>query len=126
MFKKENKELGFKTAETIIGPDIKVKGNFHGQGNIIIEGMVEGNVKTSHDLLISNKAKITASIEAKEARVGGEVNGNIKVKGYLEILPTGKIFGDVEASLISIAKGAILNGKCTMSTINKADLEKNK
>ena len=126
MFKKENREISFKTAETIIGPAIKVKGNFHGQGNIIIEGMVEGSVKTSHDLLIGNKARITANVEAKEAKVGGEVSGNIKVKGYLEILPTAKIFGDVEASLISIAKGAVLNGKCTMTAINKVDLEKNK
>lgn len=124
MFKKETKEISLKEAETIIGPSIKVKGNFYGQGNIVIEGTVEGNVKTNNFLLIGDKAKIVANIEAKEAKVGGEVKGNIKVKGYLEILSTAKVLGDVEATLISVAKGAILNGKCTMITTNKIDEEK--
>ena len=47
-------------AETIIGPTVKVKGNFHGQGNIIIEGIVEGSVKTTNHLFIAEKAKILA------------------------------------------------------------------
>ena len=124
MFRKETKELNLKEAETIIGPSIKVKGNFYGQGNIIIEGTVEGKIKTNNFLLIGDKAKIVANIEAKEAKVGGEVKGNIKIKGYLEILSTAKVLGDVEATLISVAKGAVLNGKCTMITTNKIDEEK--
>ncbi len=116
MFNKENNETSIKEAETIIGPSIKVKGNFHGQGNIIIEGIVEGSVKTSNSLLIGNKAKITANIEAKEAKIGGEVNGNVKIQGYLEISSGAKILGDIEASALSIEKGAVLNGKCTMSS----------
>ena len=116
MFNK-NSEINLKEAETIIGPSIKVRGNFHGQGNIIIEGIVEGSVKTNNNLLVVKKAKITASIEAKEAKIGGEINGNIKVLGYLEITSSAKIFGDVEASEISIERGAIINGKC--STIAK-------
>ncbi len=115
MFSKENEETKIKQAETIIGPSIKVKGNFHGQGNIIIEGIVEGNVKTNSFLLVGSKAKIIANIEAGDAKIGGEVQGNIKVKGYLEIKGSAKIQGDIEAAEISIEKGAIFNGKCTMT-----------
>lgn len=111
---KEEVNVNVKDAETIIGPSIKIKGNFHGQGNMIIEGIVEGSVKTINRLLIRSKAKITASIEAKEVRVGGEVRGNIKVNGYLEITSTAKIFGDIETAEISIEKGAIINGKINM------------
>lgn len=114
MFNKEEVSVNVKDAETIIGPSIKIKGNFHGQGNMIIEGIVEGSVKTINRLLIRNKAKITASIEAKEIQVGGEVRGNIKVKGYLEITSTAKIFGDIETSEISIERGAVINGKINM------------
>ncbi|OGF26171.1 hypothetical protein A2331_01815 [Candidatus Falkowbacteria bacterium RIFOXYB2_FULL_34_18] len=111
---KEDVNVSVKDAETIIGPSIKIKGNFHGQGNMIIEGIVEGSVKTMNRLLIRDKAKITASIEAKEVRVGGEVQGHIKVGGYLEITSTAKIFGDIETSEISIERGAIINGKINM------------
>lgn len=125
MFNKENHDFKVKEAETIIGPSIKVKGNFHGQGNIIIEGIVDGSVKTSSYLLIGEKAKITASVEANEAKIGGEVNGNVKTKGYLEITSTAKIFGDIEASELSIERGAVLNGKCAMPGHDKGNHTKN-
>jgi len=114
MFNKEKEELSIKEAETIIGPSIKVKGNFHGQGSMIIEGVVEGSVKTNKSLLVKSKSKIIASVEAGEAKIGGEVTGNIKIKGYLEIASTAKVFGDIEASELSIERGALINGKCIM------------
>ena len=53
MFNKENNSDLIKNAETIIGQSIKVKGNFHGQGNMIIEGSVEGSIKTNNFLLVN-------------------------------------------------------------------------
>jgi cytoskeletal protein CcmA (bactofilin family) len=125
MFNKENREEGFKEAETIIGPSVKVKGNFHGDGNMIIDGLVEGSIKTSKNLLLGNTAKISATVEAAEAKIGGEVIGNIKIHGYLEITGTAKINGDIEAKEISIEKGAFINGRCTMTNgkINGAEKE---
>lgn len=114
MFKKDNENITKEEAETIIGPSVKVTGNFHGEGNIIIAGIVEGSVKTNNFLLVRDKAKITASVEALDAKIGGEITGDIKIKGYLEITKTAKIFGNIEASQISIEKNAIFNGKCTM------------
>lgn len=125
MFNKQSEGGGIKDVETIIGPSVKVKGNFHGQGNIVVEGEVEGSLKTGGNLYIGDKAKVTAGIEAKEARIGGEINGNIKVNGYLEIASTAKITGDIEASSLSIARGAILNGKCAMGTESKIKTNKN-
>lgn len=114
MFNKENREVGFKEAETIIGPSVKVKGNFHGDGNMIIDGIVEGSVKTSKNLLLGDTAKINATVEAAEAKIGGEVTGNVKVQGYLEITSSAKINGDIEAGELSIEKGAAINGRFSM------------
>ena len=113
---KQNEDSGgaIKNAETIIGESIKVKGNFHGEGNIIIEGVVDGSVKTNNFLLVGTKAKIAASIEAKNAKVAGEVSGNVEVSEYLEIKASAKITGDVAANQISIEKGAMINGNITM------------
>ncbi len=114
MFNKDNNE-NIKEAETIIGPSIKVKGNFHGQGNIIIEGEIEGSVKTDNYLLVGEKSIITASIKAKNAKINGKVKGNIQIDEYLEIGNTAIITGDINAKILSIAKGARLNGKCSMN-----------
>lgn len=115
MFKSQEEE-SFKKVETIIGPSVKVKGDFNSQGNIVVEGIVEGSLKTKGNLHIGDKAKVIAEVEANDAKIGGQVNGNIKIKGYLEIMATAKIFGDIEASILSIERGAILNGKCAMAT----------
>jgi cytoskeletal protein CcmA (bactofilin family) len=125
MFNKDNNQINIKEAETIIGPTIKVKGNFHGQGNIIIEGLVEGSIKTDKFLLIGDKSKINANIEAKDAKIGGEVKGNINISGYLEISSSAKISGEIKASQISVARGAILNGQLIMGkTIDNPEPQK--
>ncbi|MFH1522695.1 MAG: polymer-forming cytoskeletal protein [Patescibacteria group bacterium] len=116
MFKQQSEKANFKEVETIIGPSVKVKGNFNGQGNIIVEGALEGSLKTAGNVFIGDKAKIIASISAQQAKIGGEVNGNIKVKKSLDIVASAKIFGDIECSSLSVEPGAILNGKCTMAT----------
>ncbi len=116
MFNKQNQEEGFSEFETVIGPSVKVKGDFNCQGNIIVEGTVEGNLKTNGNLEVGDKAKITANVEAKEAKIGGEIAGNVKIKGFLNITGTAKIFGDVEAGVLSIERGAIFNGKCAMTS----------
>ncbi|MBI4779615.1 polymer-forming cytoskeletal protein [Candidatus Falkowbacteria bacterium] len=122
MFNKQDQGEVFGEFETVIGPSVRVKGDFNGQGNIIVEGMVDGNLKTNGSLEIGKTAKITANVEAKEAKVGGQITGNVKIKGFLEITATAKISGDIEVSGLSIERGAIFNGKCVMS----AGLEESK
>ena len=80
MFTKDNKPEKFKDAETIIGASIKVKGNFQGQGNIVVEGVLEGSLKTEANLFIGNTAKVVAKVESKDAIINGEVRGNVKAK----------------------------------------------
>jgi len=125
MFKKqEERTENFTKAETIIGHSVKVKGDFNSQGDIIVEGMVTGNLKTKGSLQVGEKAQIKADIEAREAKIGGEIKGNVKVKDFLELTTTAKVYGDIEAASLSIERGAILNGKCTMTKEDKeADLK---
>jgi len=125
MFSKKNHPEKFKDAETIIGSTIKVKGNFHGQGNIIVEGNLEGSLKTEASLFIGDHAKIAANVEAQEAIINGEVRGNIKVKKSLAIGETAKIFGDIQYGEISVERGGIINGQLLMGEGSKKGETKN-
>lgn len=125
MFNKQAQGETLNEFETVIGPSVKVKGDFNGQGNIIVEGLVEGSLKTNGNLEVGKMAKITADVEAKEAKIGGQVAGNVKIKGFLEITATAKIFGDIETAGLSIERGAIFNGKCAM-TAGAEEVKKNK
>lgn len=122
---KEKEENNIKNAETIIGPSIKVKGNFFGEGDIIVEGSLEGEIKTNNNLFVGPKALIKANIEAKKAKISGEIKGNITVSESLEITGSAKINGDISAKSISIENGAVFNGFCDMQN-NEDKSNKNK
>jgi len=111
MFKPEanNKEV-----ETIIGPTVKVDGNFVGQGNVVVEGIVKGSLKTKKNLKVGTGAQIMANVVASNALVAGEIKGNIKINESLDVKSTAKILGDIETKSLSVEKGAIINGKCSM------------
>lgn len=104
--------------DTIIAQGVKVEGDFNSKGNIVIEGVVVGSVKTNNDLHVGEKAKISASVSAKNALICGEVQGNIKAREKLELSPTSKVYGDIEAKILIINAGAIMNGKCAMPDPN--------
>ena len=125
MFSKENKLEKFKDAETVIGPSIKVKGNFQGKGNIVVEGTVEGSLKTEADLFIGTDAKVVANIESNDAAIHGEVSGNIKNRGYLAIGKSARISGDIQYVEISIEKGALINGNLIAIQEGKKSSKKN-
>ncbi|MFH0952379.1 MAG: polymer-forming cytoskeletal protein [Patescibacteria group bacterium] len=117
MFNRDNKENmtgGSDGIETVIGPSVKVEGNFAGSGDVSVEGAVVGGLKTAKNLRIGESARIKADVEAENIHVSGEVRGNIKCKGKLELTATGKVIGNVETQSLMVESGAILNGKCQM------------
>jgi len=118
----------FKEVETIIGPSVKVEGDFKADGNVIIEGQVVGGVKTKKNLRIGEGAKVKANVEAENAWVGGEVKGNLLVTGHLELSTNAKVKGDVQAQLVTMETGAQVNGNLKMGemvAVDKDKVEKN-
>lgn len=103
-----------KSIETIIGPSVKVEGNFKGEGDLIIEGVLVGSLQTKNNLKVGQNAVIQANINANNAFVSGKVKGNIRVKGKLEVTGTAMILGDVTAQILSIASGALIKGNINM------------
>lgn len=101
--------------ETIIGPTVKVEGNFVGAGDVVVEGQLTGTLKTERSLRVGEQAKIKADLEGADVFVAGEVRGNIKAHGKLEVSATGKVFGNNEAGVLIVAEGAILHGKVAMA-----------
>ncbi|TSC76532.1 MAG: hypothetical protein G01um101431_665 [Parcubacteria group bacterium Gr01-1014_31] len=97
--------------ETIIGPTVKVEGDFAAAGDVVVEGAVSGQLRTEQSLRIGEQAKITANVSAGAALVAGEIVGNVTVRETLEITSTGKIFGDIRTKVLAVAAGAQINGK---------------
>ena len=107
--------------ETIIAQGVKVEGDFHSQGDVVIDGEVSGTIETTQALSIGQSARIKADVSAKSAIVAGEIKGNIRATDRLELLATSVVEGDVETANLSIASGARVNGKITMGEMEKAE-----
>src|SRR6266498_115712 len=86
-------------AETVVGPSVKIQGDLKSEGNIKIEGQVNGKVKTSQSLFVIPGAKIMADVWAGNAMVGGDIAGNLKVSGHLVLQSTAKVLGDINCSV---------------------------
>ena len=109
--------------DTIIGPSVKVEGDFVTEGNVIVEGTICGTIKTAKNLKVGPKSKIFANVSAENALIAGEIQGNIKVNDKLELTSTGKIFGDIKVGTLIVAAGSTLNGKCQMGTIKEKSIK---
>ncbi|MAG11404.1 MAG: hypothetical protein CMI52_01175 [Parcubacteria group bacterium] len=105
---------GQDDVETIVGPSVKVEGDFVSKGNVVIEGMVSGSVKTDKNLRVEEGACINANVKAENVRVAGEVKGNVQVKGLLELTESARVLGDVQTKTLVVAAGATLHGNCVM------------
>lgn len=115
-----------KKAETIIGPAIKVKGNFNGKGNTIIEGELEGSLKTDADVFVGSNANILANIKAKTAKIGGKIVGDIKIDEHLDIMSSANLSGNIECKTLSIESGAVINGQFKMTPEGEAEKKTSK
>lgn len=105
-------DLPAAQVETIIGPSVRVEGNFFGEGDVVVEGEVVGTLKTTKNLRVGEHAVIEADVEAQTALISGEIRGNLTVKDRTELTSTARIHGDIKTSVISIDSGAVIYGKC--------------
>jgi len=97
--------------ETVIAPSVRVEGDFVSEGNVRIEGEVKGSISTERDLIVGENAKIAAGVQARNAVVAGELHGNLRVFDRLELASTARIYGDIQAKVLSVAPGAMMKGQ---------------
>lgn len=101
-------------SETIIGSSVKVEGDLVSDGDIRVEGMVTGKIKTNKNLYVGPQARIEADVEAENAELAGSIKGQVKVSQSLNLTESGRIEGDIFCAKLSIASGAHFSGSCTM------------
>ena len=103
---------------TVIGEDCAIKGTIHSQRSIRIEGTFEGDINSQGEIFVSETAKVNATLFAKHIIIAGEVIGNIEAVKSLQILKSGKVFGDISGDQLHIEEGGVYKGKVNMDIIS--------
>jgi cytoskeletal protein CcmA (bactofilin family) len=99
----------------IIGTGTKVHGDLASDGDIRVDGTIEGFVNVKQRLVLGEAGVVVGDIEANEAIVSGLLRGNIKVDQMLILKSTARIEGDIVTDKIVIESGAHFNGRCSMN-----------
>lgn len=99
---------------TVIARGVKLQGDFTSQGDVVIDGEVQGHVETAGQLTVGGEAKLKADVAAGDAMIAGTVEGTLTVKRRLELKSTARILGDVTCETASIEAGAALDGKVSI------------
>ncbi|MFN8473188.1 MAG: polymer-forming cytoskeletal protein [Anaerolineae bacterium] len=105
--------------ETIIGATASFNGQLKSEGGIRIDGAFDGVVETAGNIIIGEGAKVNADLAARNISVAGAVRGNIVASGRLEILSTGRVYGDIQVSSFLIDEGGVFRGQSLMQTADE-------
>lgn len=98
--------------KSIIGEGVVIEGKFTGSGNLIIEGLMRGNVELDgNSITIGPKGRIEGEIIVKDAMISGQMNGKLNAVGMVNIARHANFCGEIKAKNISIDDGAYVKGK---------------
>lgn len=99
---------------TVLGNETSFKGTMRFNDSLKIDGFFEGNIESEGALYIEKGAEVRAQIKVGTIIVGGKVIGNIEASEKLEMLETGKIFGNIRTPNLKVAEGVEFDGECEM------------
>jgi cytoskeletal protein CcmA (bactofilin family) len=101
-------------AVTTIAADTVWHGTLRSTASVRIEGAFEGEIDTEQDLRIEADARVEANVRAASIVVAGQLNGQITCRERLEVLPTGRVSGQIDAGRFIVHEGAFLGGQVRM------------
>ena len=105
--------------------DTKILGDIESDGDIRMDGAMEGKLNCKGRVVIGPEAHIKGTIYARNAEILGNVEGEINVIDLLTLKSTAVITGDLLMGKFSVEPGARFTGNCKMNGSEKSlpDLE---
>jgi cytoskeletal protein CcmA (bactofilin family) len=111
---KNEDHKGIERITTTLGRETDFNGTMRFKDSLKIDGAFSGEIVSTGFLYVEQGATITANIHVGSVVVGGTVKGNIEAAEKLEMLSTGKVYGNIRTAKLKIADGVVFEGKCEM------------
>jgi len=101
--------------KSVIGGNIKFRGELIGTEDIHIEGTVEGTViMEGHSLTVGSEGILNANIHASNITINGELTGDVLADELIAIKKTAKVKGNLIAPRIQLDDGGKFRGSMDM------------
>jgi cytoskeletal protein CcmA (bactofilin family) len=96
---------------TVIGPNVTIDGTITGSEPVVIEGTVRGKVNLSTDLRIGAKARVEATVHARNVMID-----DVSADDRVELVASATVDGNIRAPKIIVAEGAKFRGNVDMGS----------
>jgi cytoskeletal protein CcmA (bactofilin family) len=97
-----------------IGRTARVVGRLSGDGDLVVEGRIEGELSLRGDLHVAEGGYVAAPVEAGDLLVEGIVDGDVESRGAVVVRQTGTLRGAIRASRVGLDEGARFSGRIEM------------
>jgi cytoskeletal protein CcmA (bactofilin family) len=95
----------------VLGKGLRVRGRIRGDGDLRVEGAVEGDVLVSGALELGAGSTIQGAVQAASIVVSGALEGDLAAEGPVAISASGRVRGDVKATALTLDEGAVFVGR---------------
>ena len=97
---------------SIIGEGTTLRGEFHLNGLLRIDGIFYGKVKTNGKVLVGKNGVAECTIISGTVVIGGKVKGDILATERITLLSTGELIGNIKTPRLVIEEGVVFDGTC--------------
>ena len=122
-FGRKKKKVAPVSSASIITPGTSIKGEIRCEGNILLNGEFEGSIVSQGEVVVGKSGRVSGDIQSAKLLVSGEFRGNYKGE-VIDIMPYGKVYGDVKVNNIIIEPNAVFEGetKIVSGRIDRDDI----
>jgi cytoskeletal protein CcmA (bactofilin family) len=110
------------TLHSYVGTKTTLKGNFECNEDFLIEGTVEGSLRSEGTIVLGRDAMVRGEVSAREVAISGVVVGTIRCSERLDVFKSAKIAGTIQAPVLKMEPGAKVNCRIIMSLLEEIEL----
>ncbi len=113
-------DTGASRSQSIIQEGMSVRGDLKAEGDIRLDGALEGSLSSKSRVTVGATGVIKADVEADEVLVMGQVTGKITGQSRIELRKGARVEGDLCTQALVIEEGVYFQGFAQMSTARSA------
>jgi cytoskeletal protein CcmA (bactofilin family) len=110
----KNKSLTIKGVPFILDAGSQIKGDLELKSDVRIDGILEGNIITTGNVIIGEKGRLTGNVISNNFYLFGHFSGDADVTTRSIVHTTGKYFGRIVTEIINIESGGIINASISI------------
>jgi cytoskeletal protein CcmA (bactofilin family) len=96
----------------------EIEGSCRFGGTVMLNGAVRGEVTSTDAVIVGESGIVHANIRAGAIVISGQVTGDLVSTQRLELRRPARVFGDIEAPVVTIEEGVLFQGRCQMLPAN--------